>query len=419
MAIIGSHGPKHRPPRSRALLAALVLGGSLGLSGTADGFVYWDGYVASPTSIDRANLDGSGVTAPFVTIGNDNPCGVAVDHGHIYWGGSSGSEIGRANLDGSGAANGFVTGAVEPCGVAVDAAHVYWASYGRGAPGVGTTIGRASLDGTGVNQSFVTGAVSPCGVAVDAGHVYWANSGSGTIGRANLDGSGADPSFITGATEPCGVAVDAGHVYWTDRLPNGGGTIGRANLDGTGADQSFIADAAAGAPMGGTLCGIAVDAGHVYWDTSDFGSGGRIVRANLDGTGVDRGFVTIPGAGSASTPCGVAVDVLLPSTTTVSGSPSSSVYGQPVSLTATVVNAPSPAPIIPTGAVQFAINGDTVTDPIALGSDGRATFTPPDPLDVGDEVTAEYTGNAQLGPSTSPILLPAVQPAASSLVLRS
>jgi hypothetical protein len=171
--------------------------------------------------------------------------------------------------------------------------------------------------------------------------------------------------------------------------------------------------------MGGTLCGIAVDAGHVYWDTSDFGSGGRIVRANLDGTGVDRGFVTIPGAGSASTPCGVAVDVLLPSTTTVSGSPSSSVYGQPVSLTATVVNAPSPAPIIPTGAVQFAINGDTVGDPVALGPDGRATFTPPDPLDVGDEVTAEYTGNAQLGPSTSPILLPAVQPAASSLVLRS
>ncbi|MEA2355307.1 MAG: hypothetical protein QOD61_1436, partial [Solirubrobacteraceae bacterium] len=87
MAIIGSRGPKHRPARSRALLAALVLGGSLGLSGTADGFVYWDGYVASPTSIDRANLDGSGVTAPFVTIGNDNPCGVAVDHGHIYWGG--------------------------------------------------------------------------------------------------------------------------------------------------------------------------------------------------------------------------------------------------------------------------------------------------------------------------------------------
>jgi hypothetical protein len=129
--------------------------------------------------------------------------------------------------------------------------------------------------------------------------------------------------------------------------------------------------------------------------------------------------VTIPGAGSASTPCGVAVDVLLPSTTTVSGSPSSSVYGQPVSLTATVVNAPSPAPIIPTGAVQFAINGATVGDPVALGPDGRATFTPPEPLDVGDEVTAEYTGNAQLGPSTSPILLPAVQPAASSLVLRS
>jgi hypothetical protein len=139
---------------------------------------------------------------------------------------------------------GFIAGATNPCGVAVDGGHVYWGETGNG------TIGRANLDGTGVNQSFIGGATGPCGVAVDGGHIYWANQAGTTIGRANLDGSGVNQGFIAGATNPCGVAVDGGHIYWPNSI---NGTIGRANLDGTGVNQGFVGGAS-------RPCGVAVDA---------------------------------------------------------------------------------------------------------------------------------------------------------------
>ncbi len=119
--------------------------------------------------------------------------------------------------------------------------------------------------------------------------VYWANGRDGTIGRANLDGTGANPSFIAGATSPCGVAVDAGHVYWANDVESG--TIERANLDGTGR-KSLIG--------GATFpCGVAVDAGHVYWANVD----GTIGRADLDGGNPRQDFIT-----TANLLCGIAVD---------------------------------------------------------------------------------------------------------------
>ncbi len=183
--------------------------------------IYW----TSPfeNTIGRANLDGSGVDHHFITGAGDDLSGLAVDAGHIYWANYSGTtasagerippefappgSIGRANLDGSGVDASFITEAdLRPGDVAVDARHVYW-------PG-GSSIGRANLDGTGVDQSFInsftSGGVgfSAAAVAVDAGHVYWANWAYGTIGRASLDGSDVDQNFVSGADTPEDVAVD-------------------------------------------------------------------------------------------------------------------------------------------------------------------------------------------------------------------
>ena len=94
-------------------------------------------------------------------------------------------------------------------------------------------------------------------------------------------GTGVDPSFIV-PPAGSGLAVDAGHIYWansgTDEEP---GTIGRANLDGSGVDRKFITGA--GRPLG-----VAVDAATSIGPTS----AGRprpvcdtIIRANLDGSG--------------------------------------------------------------------------------------------------------------------------------------
>jgi hypothetical protein len=76
-------------------------------------------------------------------------------------------------------------------------------------------------------------------------------------------------------------------------------TIGRANLDGTGVNRRFITGVTNG-------CGIAVVGGHIYWTNSGFADSrhvrNAIGRANLDGTGVNQRFIRTVGG-----PCGLAV----------------------------------------------------------------------------------------------------------------
>ena len=79
--------------------------------------------------------------------------------------------------------------------------------------------------------------------------------------------------------------------------------LARANLDGTGVDRSFISVAEFGEAVRGSFpCGIAVDGAHIYWSGS-FGPDG-IGRANLDGSGVEPNFIDLDAANFA---CGIAV----------------------------------------------------------------------------------------------------------------
>jgi hypothetical protein len=194
-------------------------------------------------------------------------------------------------------------------------AHIYWSTVDFN--GLAGTVGRANLNGTMANQNFIPGATQPFAspeVAVDAAHIYWTDERAGTIARANLDGTGVDQSFITGVSDTGSgtvtvpkdggpgttnfpalrVAVDAAHVYWTNSAT---GTIGRANLDGTHVNRKFITRV--GSPLG-----LAVDAAHVYWADN---LAQTIGRANLDGSGVNQSF--FGGLGSGVNPTGgVAVD---------------------------------------------------------------------------------------------------------------
>ncbi|HEY7621978.1 MAG TPA: hypothetical protein VH834_19565 [Solirubrobacteraceae bacterium] len=247
------------------------------------------------TAIERANDDGSGVDATFIS-GANGPCGVAVTGSHVYWANAGSHTIGRANLDGTGVEESFIDTQTAACGVAVDAGHLYWANES------GSKIGRAALDGSAVQQDFIqvsTANAQPCGIAVDGAHIYWASRATGRIARANLDGTGSNEGFIaTAGTGRCGVAVDAAHIYWADQS----GAIGRAGLDGSEVDADFIA-------LRSAACGVAVDGAHVYW-----GNGGgspttitfpaAIGRASLDGSAANDTFLpTGPGNG----PCAVAV----------------------------------------------------------------------------------------------------------------
>jgi hypothetical protein len=124
-----------------------------------------------------------------------------------------------------------------------------------------------------------------------------------------LDGSGVELQFIPGLAiprstspisnggGPCGIAVAGKYIYWINFVE--GATpvaIGRANLDGTGVNKRFIT----GRPANG--CGIAVAGGYIYWTNGGFvKSRYAIGRANLDGTGVNHRFIR-----TAGIPCGVA-----------------------------------------------------------------------------------------------------------------
>jgi hypothetical protein len=247
---------------------------------TATAAVYWgnNGYIGA------ANLDGTEPNPDYFkgsfTPGSSGPpCDLAVSPTDLYWTGSFG--ISRLNLDGPAVRTDLVLGRPQPCGIAVDAGHVYWAEPRLTQSQTGT-LARANLDGSEPNTELVTGLSHPCDVAVDASHLYWVDGWG--VGRARLDGSEPERGFIPGLDE-CGLAVGAGHIYWSS-YANNQRSIGRANLDGSEPNPAFIPN------LPGSVGGIALDSAHIYWTEWHEGMVyGTIGRANLDGSGATPSWI--------------------------------------------------------------------------------------------------------------------------------
>ena len=111
--------------------------------------------------------------------------------------------------------------------------------------------------------------------------------GLGSSGRRRARRLGVAILLLGLAAAPSAQA----RIYWSNfNNPN---TIGRAELDGTGANKSFITGVQ-------KPYGVAVDGAHVYWINNNTNA---IGRANLDGTGVNQSFIP-----TSSRPIGVAVD---------------------------------------------------------------------------------------------------------------
>jgi virginiamycin B lyase len=363
------------------LVATLTAVAAFALPSAANALFYWpDGY------INRAALDGSGLDPDFIQV-PDAGC-IVVDKAYIYWEANGG--VGRANLDGTDVNNSFIPTLAGVTGCfAFDAQHIYWGTWGG--------VGRANLDGSGANPNFITGANGPmCEVALDSGHVYWqgVSSNVAIIGRANLDGSGVNQNFIAPTGNGCGLAVDSSHIYWSTGY-YGGSTIGRADIDGSHVNSSFITSA-------DRPCGLVVDSSHIYW--ANGGHTPSFIRANLDGTGVTQLF-ELPLDHPA--PCGFAMDSLILSQTTVTPSAATSVYGDPsLKFTATVTGGGS----IPTGSVAFRVNGVQDGPPVSLDPSDQAVYDSSYYLNVGDAVSAHYTGDSVYGPSADTVH-PEIQPA--------
>lgn len=363
-----------RASRRIGLVVAFAVAGSLGWA-TA----------AGADAVGRADVAGSGIEPSLIAVSSSagQIGGVAVDAGHVYWANPVTHSIERANLDGSGVESTFLTVPLPASGpfvgagpfyLAVDAAHIYWTTAEGGPPGAygGVYIGRANLDGSGVTAKLVTavnsGQPGPIsGIAVGGGHIYWSDFGKdGTVGRANLDGSGVEQRFIAPpGGSLTGIAADSAHIYWSQAClvlgSCGSGTISRANPDGSGVQRNFITAV--------LPARLAVDAGHIYWTKSDAPfylktTADTIGRANLDGSGVQQDFVAM---GSVNLK-GLASDgahiywTSAPRPTSglrLSCSPSPAMAGGWTTCTATVVNVGTPS--TPTGTITFTASSGTLS----------------------------------------------------------
>lgn len=107
-------------------------------------------------------------------------------------------------------------------------------------------------------------------------YLYWVNGGTTpTIARASNDGTGVNLTFIANpGAGTNSLAVDGQHLYWghdfNQAAPR---SIGRANLDGTGVEPGFL-------PTQDPVGSVEVTPTKLYWSTSTQ----QIRSAGLDGS---------------------------------------------------------------------------------------------------------------------------------------
>jgi len=165
--------------------------------------------------------------------------------------------------------------------------------------------------------------------------------------------------------------------------------------------------------LSGTLItnGVYASAVGIAMGATDYGSGVALTYYNLDSAGyvISPGFITVSAlgvhkilirstdrAGNTEVAQTVNFKIKSPTTTSLASSPNPSIYGQAVTLTATVATTGGDTP---TGSVTFT-DGATVLGK-ALLSAGVATFVTR-ALHAGDHsISASYAGDAANGPSTS------------------
>jgi hypothetical protein len=183
---------------------------------------------------------------------------------------------------------------------ATQAFSIYWAAPPDG------TIMRANDDGTGVTTVLPRSGPAPYSLALDraAQKIYFVSASQSTgtmdIDCVNFDGTGLT-TLVGGivAHHPGFIALDipGGKMYWSTGIVFANETpvapyarIMRANLDGTGVETIVTATPPVGHPRVVTgFQAVALDVAHgkVYW--ADY-VGGAIMRANLDGSDVEAVF---------------------------------------------------------------------------------------------------------------------------------
>ncbi len=266
---------------------------------------------------------------------------------------------------------------------------------------------------------LVDGSQSGSAVTVESGATL---GGMGTVGTVTAMGAAVSP----GNPAP-GILTDAGGLTMeTDSNSNdstftvvldgttpGGGTGGYSQMQVAGPiDLS-------GVKLSATLGSDFVPSvGSTY--TIIDNTSGTAISGMFNGQG-EQSIVQISGLPFQITYVGstngqsVVLTELDQSTTTVTPSPASPVFGESVALTATVTG-PTGSTTTPTGSVEF-FNGTTSLGAAIQLTNGSATMDVTSLPVAANSITAQYSGDSNFAPSTSAVQTVTVGQAMSSTTI--
>ncbi len=231
----------------------------------------------------------------------------------------------------------------------------------------------------------------------------WSALGGGLNSNVNALATGSD-LYLGGDFTLAGDSIASSHIaQWFIQDPP---TLTYSNQN-VAVDGSLTINPATGPADDVSVSSIAVQSVGAY-------TGGISVDNETGAVSISN---AVPGGTHSLTiratdNCGATTDASLlltvikrATTTTVSSSVNPSDFGQSVVFTATVT---STAGGMPTGTVQFKVDGVSAGAPVALDASGVATLTTSS-LDAGTRaITADYSGDATFNPSTG-TLAPAQQ----------
>ena len=109
-----------------------------------------------------------------------------------------------------------------------------------------------------VSKTWCKDLSAPTDIVLSDGYIYW-TEGDNSVRRVSMSGEKIVQDIAANLGSVGGLAVGGGKVYWTEMTAAGGGTINSANLDGTNLETLATL---LSAPMG-----ISVDTAgsKLYW----------------------------------------------------------------------------------------------------------------------------------------------------------
>ena len=357
----------------------------------------------------------------------------------------NGLPLGSAPVDGSGVAV-LTTSAVRSGSRSVTAAYATDGTYAASTAPARTQVVAAAATTTSVASSAAAGSVfgqpvtftatvTPVapGAGTPAGTVTFFD-GATPVGTVALDGAGV-AALPTGAlavgSHTVTAMFDGSADHYTSDAPVTQ-TVAQAATDTTfsaspnpsvfGQSATLTATVSATAPGAGTPTGTVEffdgatslgtgtlnGSGVATLTTSALSTGSHEVAAAYAG---DASFL----AGAPTPQATVTVDRASASTAITAASPNPSVFGQGVTMSATVA-AVGPGAGLPTGTVEF-FDGATSLGTAAIDGSGSATLTAALAASGSGSLTAVYAGDGNFRAATSPSLVRTVNPASTTLAL--